>query len=83
MFAPNANLNKMVKSDPRVAVNDVIHKAKIEINEEGTKAAGISGKSYPVDNWLLNFSFITFLPYLLDRKRSSRTEFRCTSENCS
>jgi len=40
VFSKTANLTGILDSKIPIAVKDIIHKAKIEVNEEGAKAAG-------------------------------------------
>lgn len=43
LFSANAELNGILASGEQIAVSDVIHKAFIEIDEEGTEAAAATG----------------------------------------
>lgn len=42
MFSPGANFKKI--ADESIFVNKVIQKAFIEVNEEGSEAAAVTGK---------------------------------------
>lgn len=42
IFGPNANLSGIIQRG-QIKINNIIHKAKIEVNEKGTIAAGATG----------------------------------------
>lgn len=44
MFGPTANFNSLLDSPEPLHVSDVVHKAFIEINEDGAEAAAATGK---------------------------------------
>lgn len=44
IFSPLANLSGIFPNQSPVSVKDIIHKAKIEIDEKGAKAAAATGK---------------------------------------
>lgn len=44
MFLNSANFSSMLDSNEQIKVSDVVHKAFIEINEDGVKAAAATGK---------------------------------------
>jgi serine protease inhibitor len=43
LFTIDADLTKMLKSQERVFVNKMLQKARIEVSEEGTQAAAVTG----------------------------------------
>lgn len=43
MFTPDADLNGLLESSEPLHVSNVVHKAFIEVNEEGSQAAAASG----------------------------------------
>lgn len=44
MFTPDADFNGLLESSEPLHVSNVIHKAFIEVNEEGSQAAAASGE---------------------------------------
>ncbi len=46
VFSKTANLSGILELDNPISVSEILHKAKIEINEKGAKAAASSGKYY-------------------------------------
>lgn len=63
LFQPNSELS--VLSDKKVTLDQALHKAKIEVNEEGTKAAAATGffsfrSSRPIEpaQFICNHPFI-------------------------
>lgn len=46
MFSGAADLGKLLKTPEELVVSEVFHKALVEVNEEGTKAAASSGKRH-------------------------------------
>lgn len=43
MFKPSADLTDLLESNDPLQVTEVVHKAFIEVNEEGTEAAAATG----------------------------------------
>lgn len=43
IFSSHANMSGMLDQNKPVWVKDIIHKAKLEINEKGAKAAAATG----------------------------------------
>jgi serine protease inhibitor len=50
MFSSDAEFNNLLESSEQLKVSEVVHKAFIEVNEEGAEAAAATGKI------LMNFS---------------------------
>jgi serpin B len=46
MFADNAEFDDLLEGNQHLKVSDVVHKAFIEVNEEGAEAAGASGNLF-------------------------------------
>lgn len=44
MFTPDADFNGLLESSEPLHVSNVVHKAFIEVNEEGSQAAAASGE---------------------------------------
>lgn len=46
MFTSDADLSKLSASETgKLMVSDIVHKTYVDVNEEGTEAAAITGKS--------------------------------------
>ena len=45
MFSNSAEFNEMLESPEELKVSKIVHKAFIEVNEEGTEAAAATGES--------------------------------------
>jgi serine protease inhibitor len=64
VFSPNANLTGMVQwGNQNLHISNIFHKAKIEINEEGTVAAAATAK-FHADSVRLQGKLISLTLYI-------------------
>lgn len=46
LFGDKADMSGLLESGESITVSDAIHKAHIEIDEEGTEAAAVTGMTF-------------------------------------
>lgn len=55
MFTSKANLNGILEMNKPILVKDIFHNAKIELTEEGARAAAASGNQYNIPlKWIIH-----------------------------
>lgn len=55
MFSHAAEFGNLLDSDESLMVSKVVHKAFIEVNEEGAEAAAATGKLFKILIYILSF----------------------------
>lgn len=56
MFADTANFSDLLMSSEQLHVSNVVHKASIEVNEDGAEAAAATGRHFGLQNQGFIFS---------------------------
>jgi serpin B len=76
MFSPKADFKQMIEENKDLYVTDILHRAVIDVNENGTEAAAGSGKKI-IKNFNENFSYLNLqLKFQLNLLSASKFESR-------
>jgi len=75
MFSDNADFSELLNSDERLKVSKVVHKAFIEVNEEGAEAAAATGFTIEFLSLRPEIRFQAHQPFLFALKSGSSELF--------